>query len=186
MPYRHAVDPEAPPVDAAVHTPTLVRALAVSPVLLGLYAVTQMAWLRSVWGPVEVFTRTCGSTFSTIPVTVVEPHGHYLCTVAAGGHPWIVRPIRTGRRRGRAIVVNRQLAIANAFEDLLHERWPRFGAAARSFYDRWGLPLSRVIRTRWMADVVYLAMKPLEWLFYLALVLFDPGAPEVRIDRMYR
>ncbi len=82
--------------------------------------------------------------------------------------------------------MNRQLAVANAFEDLLHARWPRFGAFARRAYDRLGLPVSRWICTRWMADLVYLAMKPAEWAFYLVLVLVDRECPEARIDRMYR
>ena len=78
------------------------------------------------------------------------------------------------------------MQIANAFEDLLHERWPRFGKFARAAYDRVGLPLSRWIRSPLAADVVYLAMKPAEWLFYVALLLLDPGQPETRIERMYR
>jgi hypothetical protein len=82
--------------------------------------------------------------------------------------------------------VNRQLAVSNAFEDLLHERWPRFGRTTRRCYDRVGLPVSRYIRNRWLADVVYLLMKPFEWLFYLALLLLDPDDPERRIDDMYR
>ena len=82
--------------------------------------------------------------------------------------------------------MNRQLAVANAFEDLLHERWPRFGAAARRTYDALGLPVSRWIRWRWAADLVYLAMKPAEILFYLVLRATDTGDPEARIDRMYR
>jgi hypothetical protein len=97
-----------------------------------------------------------------------------------------VRPERFGQRGGLVIVVNRQLATANAFEDLLHERWPRFGRLARRVYDRLGLPVSRYLRWRWLADFVYLAMKPAEWLFYVALLLLDRGSPEARIDRMYR
>ena len=89
-------------------------------------------------------------------------------------------------RRGRPIVVNRQLAVANAFEDLLHHRWPRFGRFARAVYDRLGLPVSRWVRWRWMADAIYLAMKPAEWCFYAFLVLADRDDPERRIDRMYR
>ena len=49
-----------------------------------------------------------------------------------------------------------------------------------------GLPVSRYLRPRWASDLVYLAMKPAEWIFYSALVRLDPGAPESRIDRMYR
>ena len=49
-----------------------------------------------------------------------------------------------------------------------------------------GLPVSRYIRNRWLADLVYLTMKPLEIAFSIALLLLDRGSPEARIDRMYR
>lgn len=127
---------------------------------------------------------TCGYTFSQM----TPPPGdcHYLCTVAAQGHPWLVRPLRMGTRRGRPIVVNRQLAAANAFEDLLHERWPRFGAWARRTYDRWGRDVTRFLLRRWAADLVFVAMLPAQAAFELALLLLDPGDPEARMDRMYR
>jgi hypothetical protein len=169
-----------------MHRPLLLRALALSPCLLGLHAVIQGLWLGRIDGAIAVFTRTCGHMLSAIPVSVVEQDCHYLCTVAARGHTWLVRPERLGKRRGATIVVNRQLAIANAFEDLLHERWPRFGRLARATYDRVGLPLSRYIRSPWASDAVFLAMKPAEWLFSLTLLLLDPREPEDRIGRMYR
>lgn len=184
--YREGPPQEAPPPEPAVHRPTLARALALSPALLGLYAVAHAAWLGRADGALRVFTRTCEHTLSQVPLEVIPADCHYLCTVAARGHSWLVRPLRMGRRGGKPIVVNRQLAVANAFEDLLHERWPRFGRLARRIYDRVGLPVSRYLRPRWASDLVYLAMKPAEWIFYTALVLLDPGAPESRIDRMYR
>ncbi|MBN1610711.1 MAG: hypothetical protein JW940_29040 [Polyangiaceae bacterium] len=121
-----------------------------------------------------------------MPITQLPGDCHYLCTVAARGHARIVRPLRLGRRHGRPILVNRQLAVANAFEDLLRERWPRFGAWARRIYDRLGPDICRFIRSPWLSDAVYVGMKPLEWGFYVAPLVFDPGPPEVRIDRMYR
>jgi hypothetical protein len=127
---------------------------------------------------------TCGYTFSTMQPPVGDCH--YLCTVAAQGHPWLVRPTRLGRRRGRVIVVNRQLAVANAFEDLLHQRWPRVGRSARTLYDRLAFEVSRQVRRRWVADLVFVAMLPAQLGFELVLVWLDPGDPEVRIDRMYR
>ena len=45
-------------------------------------------------------------------------------------------------------------------------------------------PLSQKITTPFRADLVYLLMKPLEWLFVIILYLFDP-APECRIARQY-
>lgn len=163
------------------------RGLVFTPGLMAIYAAIHTAWLGGWGAAVAVFTRTCDYPLSSLPVVVIpQTDCHYLCTVAARGHPWLVRPQRLGRRRGVVIVVNRQLAVANAFEDLLHERWPRFGAFARRSYDAVGLPVSRWIRAAWMSDLVYLAMKPAEWCFYLTLRALDPGDPEARIDRMYR
>jgi hypothetical protein len=154
--------------------------------LLGLHAAVHALWLGRPAAALDVLTRTCDYTLSQVPIEILPAHCHYLCTVAARGHGWLVRPERWGRRGGAPILVNRQLAIANAFEDLLHERWPRFGRLARRIYDRLGLPVSRYIRAAWLADVVYLAMKPAEWCFALALLLLDRRDPEARIDRMYR
>lgn len=95
-----------------------------------------------------------------------------------------MRPLRLGYRRGAVIVVNRQLAVANAFEELLQERLPHLHRLVRHFYDNHGYPLSQKITTPFRADLVYLLMKPLEWLFAAVLYLFDL-APECRIARQY-
>ena len=109
---------------------------------------------------------------------------HYLCTVSLKGHRKLVKPIRYGMRRGEKIVVNRQLCVANAFEQLLEERTPRFHRAVRNFYDTYGYPVSKHIKSAWSADITYLIMKPLEWIFLVVLYLFDEK-PEDRICRQY-
>lgn len=109
---------------------------------------------------------------------------HYLCTVSLRGHKKLVKPIRYGLRRGEKIVVNRQLCVANAFEQLLAERAPKFHRAVRRFYDTYGYPISQHINHAWSADVVYLLMKPLEWIFVAVLYLFDEK-PEDRICSQY-
>ena len=109
---------------------------------------------------------------------------HYLCTVAAGGHRRIVKPIRKGVRHGHEVIVNRQLCIANAFEEVIQEKTPRFHRAVRSFYDRYGFPVAKLIRKKWQADVVYIIMKPLEWIFLVVLYLVDVH-PENRIAVQY-
>lgn len=133
----------------------------------------------------RAWTETADWTFSrmTGPPNIMYDE-HYLCTVAAGGHPRLVRPLRPGMRRGHAVVVNRQLCIANAFEQLLEERTPRLHRAVRGVYDRTGYPIARHIRSPWAADVVYLLMKPLEWLFLLVLYTAD-ARPEDRIAVQY-
>ena len=136
-------------------------------------------------GFIKAFTETADWTFSQqTPPPPLEYDGHYLCTVAAGGHKNIVKPLRYGKRRGTVIVVNRQLLAANAFEDLIMERLPGFHKAVRSFYDKHGYPLSKLIITQLRADIVYYLMKPLEYIFVLVLYLFDTE-PENRIAVQY-
>ncbi len=115
---------------------------------------------------------------------MITGDAHYLCTVSLRGHEKLVKPTRYGIRKGEKIVVNRQLCVANAFEQLIQERTPRFHRAIRSFYDTYGYPISKHINSAWSADVVYLLMKPLEWIFLFVLYLFDKR-PEDRICTQY-
>ena len=147
----------------------------------GLWAIIQ----RLVFGGVfDAFTQACTGFLATQSPPPVDCH--YLCTIAARGPRWLVRPVRLGRRRGLTILVNRQLMTANAFEDLLHERWPRFGRLCRRLYDWLALPICGHLRGPWISASLYLLMKPLEYLFALALLLCDTGDPEERRSKMYR
>ena len=74
--------------------------------------------------------------------------------------------------------------MANAFEQLLEERTPNFHRAVRNFYDKHGYPISKWTTNPWSADIVYILMKPLEWIFVAALYLFDEK-PENRICTQY-
>lgn len=109
---------------------------------------------------------------------------HYLCTVAAGGHRRVVKPIRMGVRHGHPVIVNRQLCVANAFEQILEERVPDLHRRIRNFYDRYGFPVAKLIRSPYAADVVYFIMKPLEWVFLLVIYATDVK-PENRIAVQY-
>ena len=153
--------------------------------LLGLLIAVLILFGQKPNSLIEAWTQTSDWTLSLqkAPPNVLYDE-HYLCTVAAGGHPKLVKPLRMGVRHGHSIVVNRQLLVANAFEDLLAERLPGAHRRLRHFYDTYGYPLARQIRSRWTADLVYLLMKPLEYLFVIVLYLFDP-APEDRIAVQY-
>lgn len=134
---------------------------------------------------IKAFLETSDWTLSTkISPPSVTYDAHYLCTVSLRGHKNIVKPIRMGIRRGEKIVVNRQLCIANAFEDLIQERTPKFHHFIRHIYDRYGYPLSKHINNEIEADITYLIMKPLEWIFLIVLYLFDEK-PENRIATQY-
>lgn len=134
---------------------------------------------------IKMFTETAEWTLSQkIPPPRLDYQGHYLCTVAACGNEKVVKPLRAGKRNNELIIVNRQLLIANAFEDLIAERTPRLHKVIRQTYDRFGLPISKHITTKRRSNIVYCMMKPLEWLFLLVLYTFDTK-PENRIHRQY-
>lgn len=136
-------------------------------------------------GFIKAFTMTADWTFSTqIPPPPLDYEGHYLCTVASGGHKKLVKPLRFGIRHGDKIIVNRQLLTANAFEDLIMEKMPKFHKFIRGVYDKYGYPISKHITTPFRADIIYIIMKPLEWLFVFVLYLCDTH-PENRIAVQY-
>lgn len=134
---------------------------------------------------IKAFLETSDWTLSTkVSPPSITYDAHYLCTVSLRGHENIVKPIRMGIRRGEKIVVNRQLCIANAFEDLIQEKAPKFHHFIRYIYDKYGYPLSKHINTKIQADITYIVMKPLEWIFLIILYLFDKN-PENRIATQY-
>jgi len=134
---------------------------------------------------IKAWTNTADWAFSQkIPPQNLIIDEHYLCTVAAGGHENVVKPQRMGIRHGHPVVVNRQLCIANAFEQVLEEKTPRFHRFLRRNYDRYGYPFAKHIKKKWAMDLIYYLMKPLEWLFLLVLYLVD-RKPENRIAMQY-
>lgn len=136
---------------------------------------------------IKAFTETSDWLLSTKESRIlveVASNDHYLCTVAVGGHKSIVKPLRYGLRQQKRIVVNRQLCIANAFEDLIKEKTPHVHQVIRHLYDTYGYPLSKLIQSPIKADITYVFMKPLEWIFLFTLYCFDQ-TPENRINLQY-
>lgn len=134
----------------------------------------------------KVFTETTTWHFSqeTHP-PYLDHQGHYLCTVAACGSSNIVKPLRLGNRHGQEIIVNRQLLIANAFEDLLMTKYPRTHKLIRRNYDKYGYPLSKDINTKLKSNLTYIVMKPLEWMFLIYIYL-NTERPEKLINEQYK
>ena len=153
--------------------------------LLGILIAILMLFGQAPDSVIKAFTETSDWNLSLrqAPQNVMYDE-HYLCTVAAGGHKKIVKPIRLGRRHGHEVIVNRQLCIANAFEQVLEERTPGFHRTLRHFYDTYGFPVARLIHSKYTADLVYFIMKPLEWIFLCVLYLTD-AHPENRIAVQY-
>ncbi|MCI7442513.1 MAG: hypothetical protein MSA89_05445 [Clostridium sp.] len=136
---------------------------------------------------IDAFLHTSSYNLSNIPAPepiILEYDGHYLCTVSVKGHKKLVKPLRYGIRHGHKIMVNRQLLIANAFENILEQYTPRLHKIIRNFYDKYGYPLSKHINTKLSADIIYILMKPLEWIFLFVLYTVDKH-PEDRINVQY-
>ncbi len=158
--------------------------IALLPVL-GFFVIILLLFGQQPDSAILAFTKTSDWILSgEIAPPPVAQDTHYLCTVSLRGHKKLVKPIRYGIRRGEKIVVNRQLCVANAFEQLLEEKTPTMHRKIRTFYDTYGYPISKHIRTAWSADVIYLLMKPLEWFFVTVLYLCDTK-PENRIHSQY-
>jgi len=153
--------------------------------LLGIIVLVLLLFGQEPDSFIKAWTETADWTMSQkIAPQNIPKDGHYLCTVAAGGHKAVVKPIRTGKRHGHRVVVNRQLCIANAFEQLIEERTPRFHRFVRGVYDKSGYPIAKHINSPYVADTIYFIMKPLEWIFLFTLYLFDTK-PENRIAVQY-
>ena len=136
---------------------------------------------------IQVFLDTSSFNYSAVnapPPIVTEGDSHYLCTVSVKGHKKVVKPLRAGIRRNQRILVNRQLLVANAFENILEEYTPKLHRVIRYIYDKYGYPISKHINTSWSADIIYILMKPLEWIFTLILYTVDKN-PENRINIQY-
>ncbi len=168
----------------AFHDKPLIIVLFLFPVLI----ISTLILLLAVQAPhslVTGFTETTCWRFSQMSHPDYLPHqGHYLCTVAARGDKKLVKPLRIGSRHGQAIIVNRQLMVANAFEELIQDLSPRFHRLIRGAYDTYGLPLSKWINTPRRSNVTYLIMKPLEWFFLIILYSFCV-LPEEKIGKQY-
>ncbi len=154
--------------------------------LLGIILLILVLFGQQPDAAIKAWTETSDWTFSLKegPQNLYVDE-HYLCTVAAGGHTRVVKPIRMGERHGHAVIVNRQLLVANAFENVLEEKTPKVHRAIRNFYDKYGFPIADLIRPHKIAcDITYYIMKPLEWIFLIVLYLVDAN-PENRIAVQY-
>lgn len=153
--------------------------------LLGIVIVILMLFGQAPDSFIKAWTETADWSLSKriAPQNVMYDE-HYLCTVAAGGHKRVVKPLRLGVRHGHEVIVNRQLCVANAFEQILEERTPRLHAVIRDAYDKYGYPIAKNIKSPFMADFIYYVMKPAEWFFLMVIYLCD-SKPENRIALQY-
>lgn len=153
--------------------------------VIGIMVVVLVLFGQAPDAAIKAFTETSDFLLSTkvSPQNLYQDE-HYLCTVAAGGDRKLVKPIRRGLRHGHEVIVNRQLQVANAFEEELMIHTPKLHRKVRDFYDTYGFPVAKAIKKNWIADLVYFIMKPLEYLFVIVLYAVEVH-PEDRIAMQY-
>lgn len=153
--------------------------------VIGIMVVVLVLFGQAPDAAIKAFTETSDFLLSTkvSPQNLYQDE-HYLCTVAAGGDRKLVKPIRRGLRHGHEVIVNRQLQVANAFEEELMIHTPKLHRKVRDFYDTYGFPVAKAIKKNWIADLVYFLMKPLEYLFAIVLYAVEVH-PEDRIAMQY-
>lgn len=138
---------------------------------------------------IRAFTDTYRHGFSELDYMCdnVQCGGHFLCSVGANGHKNIVKPVRYGERHGNKIICNRQLLISNAFEELLQDKIPLIHKVIRKKYNLVGNSIHKhyhLFNIKFVSDIVYIMMKPLELIFLITLYTFD-NKPENRINVQY-
>ena len=87
------------------------------------------------------------------------PEDCFIVTAASRGHWWFVRTWRDES----GCTVNRQLLTFWQFEASLAAKAPRFHRVLRAVYNGFAPVAARCIVFPWMADIVYLLLKPVEW-----------------------
>lgn len=97
--------------------------------------------------PIKAFTvQPTGAFSQQIPPPPMESSGHYLCTVAAGGHKKIVKPLRLWNEKRTDDRGKPPIVYSQAFEGMDTGKISQNHKAIRNFYDRYGYPVSRLLQ----------------------------------------
>lgn len=95
-----------------------------------------------------------------------EPTGCFIVTAACKGHPFLVGSYLCDKTDRQS---NHQLDSFRKFEQWLEGNAPKLHQTARQKYNIVGPMIARKITHRWQANLTYLALKPMEWIFRLVM-----------------
>jgi hypothetical protein len=96
------------------------------------------------------------------------PDNCFIVTAAGHGHATFVGRHIEVERKGRRLLANQQLITFWRFKDLWRNFAPRSHRIFRCGYNRVGPVIAVRIKSPWLADLVYLAIKPFELIAKLA------------------
>jgi hypothetical protein len=119
------------------------------------------AWATSVLGSFYLKIPLAMQFYEQLPNQ--PPPSCFIVTAASRGHWWLVRTWRDDS----GCIVNRQLLTFWQFEAILSAKVPQLHRVLRSIYNGFAPTVARLIVFPWMADIVYLLLKPVEWMVIL-------------------
>jgi len=108
------------------------------------------------WMAVVFWSR---SSYAALPD--VSP-SCFIVTAAGRGHRRFVGPFVEIQRRGRRMQANQQLLTLWQFEGLWRVRAPRSHKYFRGLYNRIGPAIAAQLKSPWLADLAFVAIKPIE------------------------
>lgn len=108
------------------------------------------------------------STYTSLPDT---QQGCFIITAAGHGHRKFVGPFTEIKRHGRRIQANQQLVTFWEFESLWRNYEPCTHRFFRRIYNRFGPTIAAHIQSPWLADLTYIAVKPVEIAVKLAILI---------------
>lgn len=97
------------------------------------------------------------------------PQGCFVVTAAGRGHEQLVGPFLEIEHRGQLRRANRQLVTLWQFENRWRNNFPHSHRRFRCGYNIIGPRVASHIRSPWLADVVFLTLKPAEWFAKICL-----------------
>lgn len=128
------------------------------PCLITTFCTTPLWILAGIWSQ---------RIYNALPDT--PPHPCFVVGAAAHGHPKLVGRWTSVQADGQFRPINQQLLTFWEFESLWRQRSPQSPRFFRTAYNLTGPLIAGCIFSPWIADVVYLVLKPLEWAAHLAL-----------------
>jgi hypothetical protein len=152
------------------------------PAIFSLWRGTGLAaWLAGYTAAWSLSVLEMFRLYSTLPVN--PPQDCYIATASSRGHPCLVQssPVLTDNG---IMWVTPQLQYSKCAELALRALAPGLHRLLRAFYDVVGPVLARRITHPLLADLVYVSLKPFEWLSRWFLRLLIPDLDKY-VQRLY-
>ena len=130
-----------------------------------------MTWSGIYMGAWRISVSRALEEYAKLPKA---PPRCYLCTAAARGHRCVVGSEPVLLEDGTIIFVNLQMRRLKAAEIVLKTVAPKGHVLLRATYDGLGPLVVRWLKCRIVADMSYLALKPIEWSAMFLLRCFWP------------